>query len=217
MSVGTETSLYYLIVQGREDDAIFIFLGSDPAENSTDAPIAMPVSLELLPTQVRFGGEGTKLRGMPILGRWPGGMERFRQFASLVELEQAGWLPVTKYRICDCWGDYYSPWSTPPEISTNARDEIVHTEIDDNLDTEDDLHRKSPAISTTSESIPNCSDLEDACSKEAKSSGAIELSSDSEAPASHESAPPTSSGAIDIGYDIGDDFNLSMYAIDLGR
>jgi hypothetical protein len=217
VSVGIESSLYYLIVQGREDDAIYIFLGSDPAEGSPDAPIAMPVSLELLPTHVRFGGDGSKLRGMPILGRWPGGLERFRQFGSLMELEQAGWLPVTKYRICDSWDDYYSPWSAPRDFSSNDCDGIGQMEVDGDVETEDDLQHKSSIVSTISESISNRSDLENTGSKVSKSFAGIGVDRDTGHSVKGESLPPPSSTMIDIGFIIEDDFNLSMYAIDLGR
>jgi hypothetical protein len=111
MNVTIESSLYYLVIHGRDDNAIFVFLGTDPTPNQEGGPAGTPVDLELLPPRQRFGGSGGIAMGPPVLGRWPGSVDRFRQFLTMSELEQAGWVPVMRYRICDCWQDYYSPWS----------------------------------------------------------------------------------------------------------
>ncbi len=111
MQMAIDTSRYYLVVDGESDSAIFVFLGSDTGLNGVGAPGAVPVTLELLPPRQRFGGLGGVAMGRPVLGRWPGGFGRFRQFLTVSELEQAGWVPVGQYRICDCWQDYHTPWS----------------------------------------------------------------------------------------------------------
>ena len=106
-----ESSLYYLVVDSQEDEAIFIFLGSNTNQHQDGEPEAVPVTLELLPPRQRFGGVGGVAMGLPVLGRWPGALNRFRQFLTVSEMVQAGWVEVTQYRICDCWQDYHAPWS----------------------------------------------------------------------------------------------------------
>ncbi len=111
MNVAIENSLYYLAIQGRDENAIFIFIGNDHPLDHESEPVVAPVELELLPPTQRFGRAGGVAMGLPVLGRWPGGIDRFRQFLTVSEMEQAGWVPVARYRICDCWEDYHSPWS----------------------------------------------------------------------------------------------------------
>ena len=111
MNVAIESSHYYLVIHGRDDNAIFVFLGTNPALDDEGGPTAIPVSLELLPPRQRFGGAGGIAMGPPILGRWPGSADRYRQFVTVSEMEQARWVPVMRYRICDSWQDYQTPWS----------------------------------------------------------------------------------------------------------
>jgi hypothetical protein len=106
-----DNSLYYLVIHGRDENSIFIFIGADSPVDLESEQLVTPVTLELLPPTQRFGGTGGVAMGLPILGRWPGGISRFRQFLTVLEMEQAGWVPVLRYRICDSWEDYHSPWS----------------------------------------------------------------------------------------------------------
>jgi hypothetical protein len=115
-----DSTLYYLVIHGREDNAIFAFLGTAPTEEYKGGPEAIPVILELLPPQQRFGGAGGIAMGPAILGRWPGSVDRFRQFLTMSELDQAGWVLVKRYRICDSWQDYIAPWSTTAEDQSTA-------------------------------------------------------------------------------------------------
>lgn len=121
MTVALENTRYYLVIDGKEEDALFLFLGTKPSRNDERNPQAARVTLELLPPQQRFGGAGGVAMGMPVMGRWPVGLNRFRQFLTVTEMQQAGWVPVPRYRICDSWEDCYSPWSCGEEYqSTNA-------------------------------------------------------------------------------------------------
>jgi hypothetical protein len=116
--VAEKTSLYHLVIQGHEDNALLIFVGSDPNLNNDGETVATPVTLQLLPPCERFGGSGVAM-GRPVLGRWPSGIDRFRQFLTFTEMEQAGWVYVPRYRICDSWEDYYAPWSIDEKQSAN--------------------------------------------------------------------------------------------------
>jgi hypothetical protein len=107
----TESSLYFLVVYGRGDDPVFAFLGMEPNPDQLGGLSATPVVLELLPLRQRFGGFGGVAMGATVLGRWPDSRTRFRQFLTLSEMEQAGWIQVSRYRICDSWEDFQSPWS----------------------------------------------------------------------------------------------------------
>jgi hypothetical protein len=127
MTAVAETSIYYLVFQGQGDNAILAFLGNEPSSDQSGARAAIPVVLELLPPNQRFGGAGGISMGQTVLGRWPGSMDRFRQFLTMSELEQAGWVPVTRYRICDCLEDYYSPWSTIAADQSTAGDSMLRT------------------------------------------------------------------------------------------
>jgi hypothetical protein len=102
-----EHSLSFLVFDDRDDKLILVFLDTDPSPDR----LSDLVDLELLPPSLRFGGAGGVAMGRPILGRWPTGFSRFRQFRTMSEMEQAGWVSVPHYRICDCLKDYYSPWS----------------------------------------------------------------------------------------------------------
>jgi hypothetical protein len=86
-------------------------VGTDPRADDPNGPISEPVLLELLPARHRFGGSRGVASGRPVLGRRPDGMTRYRQFVTATELEQAGCVPVKRYRVCDHWDDYYMPWS----------------------------------------------------------------------------------------------------------
>jgi hypothetical protein len=136
MNATIESSLYYLFVQGRDENAIFVFLGTDPSSEREGVPECAPVTLVLLPPRERFGGAGGIAMGLPVLGRWPGSIARFRQFLNTFEMEQAGWVPVTRYRICDCWEDYNSPWSFGTEDLSTGRDSMSRTAADDLNDTD---------------------------------------------------------------------------------
>lgn len=113
-------SQYYLVVHGRGEDAILVFLGTPPDSSHGGKAAATSVTLELLPPRQRFGGTGGIAMGKPFLGRWPGSLNRFRQFLTMSELEQAGWVPVPRFRICDCSEDYFEPWSSPSYEQTTA-------------------------------------------------------------------------------------------------
>jgi hypothetical protein len=133
VTVSEDTTLYYLVVCGREDKALLVFLGSNPSLENEEGTVATPVTLELLPPQQRFGGVGGVAMGMPVLGRWPTGVNRYRQFLTVTELEQAGWVQVYRYRICDSLEDYYAPWSCAEEDQSTKRgsiDRIAHDDTD---------------------------------------------------------------------------------------
>lgn len=110
MNHAIDSTTYHLVVDGQGDAAIYVFVGRDPREYDSNGPLSEPVSLELLPARQRFGGSGVG-SGRPVLGRRPDGVGRFREFVSFGELEQAGWVAVRSYRVCDAWDDYHSPWS----------------------------------------------------------------------------------------------------------
>jgi hypothetical protein len=111
MSQVHECSLHYLVIDGEYDNSIFAFIGTSLGSVPDIEHAGEPVTLELLPPQYRFGGGGGVSMGRPVLGRWPGGLKRFRQFLTYSELLDAGWVHVPNYRICDSFDDYYSPWS----------------------------------------------------------------------------------------------------------
>ena len=116
MSPTTDTTLYHLVIDG----AVHVFLGRDPREDDPNGPRSEPVTLELLPARHRFGGTCGVSVGRPVLGRRADGAPRFRQFVTIVELEQAGWVPVRHYRVCDDWNDYHDPWSSPAGDGSTA-------------------------------------------------------------------------------------------------
>ncbi len=115
MFVTEENSQYHLVINGSEESALLIFVGSDPDLKADRDPTASSVTLELLPAGQRFGGGVGVAMGRPVLGRWPSGFDRFRQFLTFMEMEQAGWVHVPRYRICDSWEDYYVPWASTDE------------------------------------------------------------------------------------------------------
>jgi hypothetical protein len=133
VTITEESTLYYLVTHGREDNALLIFLGSNPNLDSDKGIVATPVTLELLPPRQRFGGVGGVAMGIPVLGRWPTGVTRFRQFLTVTELEQAGWIPVPRYRICDSLEDFHSPWACLEEDQSTKRgsiDQVAHDDTD---------------------------------------------------------------------------------------
>jgi hypothetical protein len=133
VTVSEETTLYYLVTHGREDNALLIFLGTNPNSNNQSGTVATPVRLELLPPRHRFGGVGGVAMGMPVLGRWPNGVDRFRQFLTVTEMEQAGWVPVPRYRICDSLEDFFSPWASMDEDQStklNSVDQLPHDDTE---------------------------------------------------------------------------------------
>jgi hypothetical protein len=105
---------YQLAIDGHGDRAIYVFLESEEGCDRGDR-----VSVELLPPAHRFGGMGGVAMGRPVLGRWPTGVDRFRQFRTVTEMEEAGWVAVNHYRFVDDWDDYYSPWSGAPAESVH--------------------------------------------------------------------------------------------------
>jgi hypothetical protein len=131
VTTAVETTRYYLVTHGREDNALLIFLGSNPNQDNEGAVAATPVTLELLPPRQRFGGVGGVAMGKPVLGRWPSGVARFRQFLTITELDQAGWVLVERYRICDTLEDFHSPWSFMEEDQTTKRGSIDQLAGDD--------------------------------------------------------------------------------------
>lgn len=154
MSTITETSIYYLVMHGREDNAIYVFLGRDPKLDGHEGVSATAVTLELLPPRQRFGGAGGVAMGMPMMGRWPGGISRFRQFLTLSEMEQANWVPISKYRICDCWDDYYSPWSFLESESPSGNEGPSQTQTHEGCDTDDDYSRPGSSPQIASIEVP---------------------------------------------------------------
>ena len=113
----TQESLYYLVVDVRDDQPILVFLGSDPAAES--GPRGEPVHLELMSPFARFGRPGRPSFGRPVLGKARGATNRYREFCSAEDLWEAGFLPVPSYRVCDDWNDYHMPWAaSPPEERT---------------------------------------------------------------------------------------------------
>lgn len=116
MRTATQESTFWLVVDVREGQPIYVFLGRDPAEGGTHG---VPVQLELLPPMARYGRPGRPTFGRPVLGKARGSMKSFREFASSEDLWEAGFLPVASYRVCDDWNDYHMPWSsTPPDQRT---------------------------------------------------------------------------------------------------
>ena len=117
MTTATTECLFYLIVDVREGQPIYVFLGRDPSE---DGVFGEPVQLELLPPMARFGRPGRPTFGRPVLGKARGGALAFREFANAEDLWEAGFLPVTSYRVCDDWNDYHMPWSAAPSADRTA-------------------------------------------------------------------------------------------------
>ncbi len=120
MKTVTDESTYYLVVDVREGQPVFVFVGTDPAADDR-GPFGEPVQLELLPPMARFGRPGRPSFGRPVLGKARGGIYSFREFASSEDLWEAGFLPVASYRVVDDWNDYHMPWTAPPaEENTRA-------------------------------------------------------------------------------------------------
>jgi hypothetical protein len=125
MSIATDESLFYLVVDVQDGQPIYVFLGRDPAG---DGPHGEPVQLELLPPMARFGRPGRPTSGRPVLGKARGGMHSFREFATSEDLWEAGFLPVPSYRVCDDWNDYHMPWS-----GASASDRTAAVSFDDSV------------------------------------------------------------------------------------
>ncbi len=115
-----QESLYYLVVDVRDDRPILVFLGSDPADDG--GPHGEPVQLELMSPFARFGRPGRPSFGRPTLGKARGAANRYCEFGSSDDLWEAGYLPVASYRVCDDWNDYHLPWSgsLPAERTASA-------------------------------------------------------------------------------------------------
>jgi hypothetical protein len=114
-----ESSSYFLVTVGRDNEAVLVFLGTPPAPAADGIP-PTPVTLEQLPVSHRFGLSGGVAMGRPLLGRWPGSHDRFRQFLTYSEMVDAGWLHVPRYRICDTWEDYFCPWAPPTALQATV-------------------------------------------------------------------------------------------------
>jgi hypothetical protein len=112
MNATAEDTLYYLIVDVQNSQPILVFLGSDPAEGG--GPQGEPVQLQLLSPFERFGRPGRPCLGRPVLGK-SRNSKCYKEFCSAEDLWEAGFLPVSSYRVCDEWFDYHEPWSAPPE------------------------------------------------------------------------------------------------------
>ena len=109
MKAVTDERLYYLVVDVQGEQPIYVFVGRDPVEDQ--GPLAEPVQLELLPPMLRFGRPGRPTFGRPVLGK-ARGSGGYREFACTADLWEAGFLPVTSYRVCDEWNYYHMPWET---------------------------------------------------------------------------------------------------------
>jgi hypothetical protein len=117
MRTATDACLFYLVVDVQDGNPIYVFLERDPAENGGSP--AEPVQLELLPPMARFGRPGRPSFGRPVLGK-ARSANCFREFPSSEDLWEAGFLPVTSYRVCDDWNDYHMPWTPAAEEQTAA-------------------------------------------------------------------------------------------------
>jgi len=124
MNQTIDSSRYQLAIDGQGDRAIFVFLEGEQEGDRGDR-----VSIQLLAPTHRFGGTGGVAMGRPILGRWPNGMNRFRQFQTVTEMEKAGWVPVKHYRFVDDWDDYYSPWTSAPAEDSAAVGSTDHLTV----------------------------------------------------------------------------------------
>jgi hypothetical protein len=116
MRSSVDTSLFHLVVDVHEGQPIFVFLERDPSPDLQ----AEPVRLELLPPMARFGRPGRPSFGRPVLGKARGNTNAYREFASSEDLWEAGFLPVSSYRVCDDWNDYHMPWTASGEDRTAA-------------------------------------------------------------------------------------------------
>jgi hypothetical protein len=114
MDTAIENSVYHLVIDVCEDRKIFVFLESEPFPHSEGGPISHSANVHLLPPSQRFGGNGGVAMGLPILGQWRDGNRRFRQFLTVTELMNAGWIHVPNFRFVDSWEEYCSPWSPTP-------------------------------------------------------------------------------------------------------
>lgn len=126
MTPATDATLYYLVVDVRDDRPVHVFFGSDPATGG--GPVGEPVHLEVLPFHARFGRPARPAVGRPVLGQARSGTNRFREFASAADLWEAGFLPVAAYRVCDEWNDYHNPWAVPV-----SADHTVGADADDSV------------------------------------------------------------------------------------
>ena len=112
MMTDTDTTVYHLIVDRIGDKRIFVFFDHEPALEESGGPIAEPVSLELMPSRLRYEGP-VGLLARPILGRDPDIQSRFREFRSEDELLESYFIPIPYYRVCNRWEDYHNPWLPP--------------------------------------------------------------------------------------------------------
>lgn len=117
MIASTDEALFHLVVDVRNGQPIYVFLSQDPVGEGIQAA---PVQLELLPPMARFGRPGRPSFGRPVLGKARGNTQSFREFASSEDLWEAGFLPVSSYRVCDEWIDYHMPWTAASEDRTAA-------------------------------------------------------------------------------------------------
>jgi hypothetical protein len=108
-----DSAVHYLVIDSQRGDPIFVFLGQDP-EGTPGGPLAERVTLDLLPPGQRYGWPGALGVVRPVLGRSPSCTSHFREFRSEAEREEALYLPVGRYRVCDAWADYCDPWFVPP-------------------------------------------------------------------------------------------------------
>lgn len=120
-----ETNLHYIVVDRQGVRPIYVFVGQDP--ELFGGPNGEPVTLELLTGHARFRGAGGRAASVPVLGQHPSGSMLFREFPSDADRERAHFLPVTNYRICDTWLDYYDPWSAM------SADATMHGRDDDSV------------------------------------------------------------------------------------
>jgi hypothetical protein len=117
MNAQATDTLYYLVVDVRPDQPILVFLGNDPTADGQDGPHGEPVLLELISPLERFGRPGRPTFGRPVLGQARNSSKCYREFASSEDLWEAGFLPVPRYRVCDDWIDYHSPWTATTEAA----------------------------------------------------------------------------------------------------
>jgi hypothetical protein len=85
------------------------------------------VTLELLTGHNRFQYATGGVNCFPVLGQHPSGSMFFREFPSEEHRQQVGFLPVTSYRICETWQDYYDPWAS------SSFDPTLHCQDDSSL------------------------------------------------------------------------------------
>lgn len=117
MNATLDETTFYLVVDVQDDQAILVFLGRDPAADGRGGPQGEPVHLQLLTPMERFGRPGRPSVGRPVLGKANGSLTRFREFCSPEDLWEAGFLPVSSYRVCDDWNDYHMPWTATQDTA----------------------------------------------------------------------------------------------------